>query len=107
MLSNNFLPSELMKVLLVPMNKNKKIISLDSRSYSPIALPTAASKVFELIFQNRMSPYIYTSDGTDMAEFSSKENVKTFLNPRSPVFVCFLDATKAFDRVNHTKLFNI
>ena len=59
---------------------------------------------------------MYTSDaqfgfkashGTDMAIFSFKESVKIYLNSGSPVFACFLDATKAFDRVNHTKLFNI
>ena len=73
-----------MKVLLVPMIKNKTLISSDSRNYRPIALPTAASKLFELILQNRMSPYMYTSDaqfgfkashGTDMAIFSFKESV--------------------------------
>ena len=82
----------------------------------PIALATAASKLFELILQNRMSLYMYTSDvpfgfkashGTVMAIFSFKESVKICLNSGSPVFVCFLDATKLFDTVNHTKLFNI
>ena len=63
-----------------------------------------------------MSPYMYTSDAqfgfkashcTDIALFSFKERVKIYLNSGSPVFVCFLDATKTFDMVNHTKLFNI
>ena len=88
----------------------------DSKIYRPIALPTAASNLFELTLQNRMSPYGYTydaqfsfkaSDGTDMAIFSFKKSVKIYLKSWSPVFVCFLDATKAFARVNHTKLFNI
>ena len=59
---------------------------------------------------------MYTSDaqfgfkaslGTNMAIFSYKESEKNYLNSGSPVFVCFLDVKKAFDRVNHTKLFNI
>ena len=63
-----------------------------------------------------MSPYMYTSDaqlafkashGTDKAIFFFKESVKIYLKFASPVIVWFLDATKAFDRVKHTKLFNI
>ena len=105
-----------MKVLLVPMIKNITLKFSDSRNYRPIALPTADSKLFEAILQNRMSPYMYTSDahigfkathGTDMALFSFKESVKIYLNSGSPVFVYFLNATKAFDRANHTELFNI
>ena len=116
MLGNIFWLSELMKVLLVPMITNKILISSNSRNYRPIALTKAASKLFELILQNRMSPYMYTSDaqfgfkashGTDMAIFPFKKSVNIYLNSGLPVFVCFLDSTKAFDRVNHTKLFNI
>ena len=115
MLSNTFLPSELMKILFVPKIKNKTLISSDSRNCRPIALLTAASKLIELILQKRMSPYIYTSDaqfgfkayhGIGMAMFSFEESVKIYMNSGSLVFVYFLDVTKAFDRVNHTKLFN-
>ena len=42
-----------------------------------------------------------------MAISSFKESVKIDLDSESPIFVCFLDATKTFDRVKHTKLFNI
>ena len=90
-----------MKVLLVPMIKNKTLISSDSRNYIPIALPTGASKLFELVLQNRISPYIYTPDaqfgfkaphGTDMAIFSFKESVENYLNSGSIFFVCFLQS---------------
>ena len=36
----------------------------------------------------------------------SKKFVYHYLRNRSPVFVCFLDARKAFDRVNHWTLFS-
>ena len=48
-----------------------------------------------------------TSNGTDLAIFFFGKNVKIYLNSRSPVFLCILDATKTFYRVNDTKLFNV
>ena len=89
---------------------------LNSIKYRASALPTSVSKMFELTSQKRMSPNMNISDaqfgfnashGTDMAIFCFKESDKKFLNCGSPAFICFLDATKAFDRENHTKLFNI
>ena len=100
MLSTSFLPSDLMRVLLVPMIKNKTLLSSDSINCRSIVLPTAASKLFELIQQSRISPYMWTSDvqfgfkashGTDMVKFSFKEILKIYLNSGSNVFVCFLD----------------
>ena len=42
---------------------------------------------------------------TEMAVYAFKETVDHYLRNRSPVFVCFLDARKVFDRVNHWTLF--
>ena len=41
-----------------------------------------------------------------MAIYALKEITDYYLRNSSPVFVCFLDASKAFDRVNHWKLFD-
>ena len=38
---------------------------------------------------------------TDMATFLPKQTIAHYNKYGSPVFVIFLDATKAFDRVNH------
>ena len=63
----------------------------DSKIYRPIALPTAASNLVELILHNRMSPYKNTSDAqfgfkdshdTDMVIYFFKENVKIYLNSK-------------------------
>ena len=78
-----------MKVSLVPMIKNKTLVSPDIRNCRLIALPMATPKLFQLILQNRMLPNMNTSDGqfafkashcTDMAIFSFKENVKIYLS---------------------------
>ena len=43
---------------------------------------------------------------TDMAVYVFKEIVDYYLRNRSPVFACFVDARKAFDRVNPWILFD-
>ena len=68
-----------MKVLLVPMNKNKTLTSSDSGRHGPIAHATAASKLFELILQNGMSPYMYTSDAQFGFKASHGKNWPYFL----------------------------
>jgi len=43
--------------------------------------------------------------GTDMCIFSLKQIIEFYQSKGSPVYVTFLDASKAFDRVNHWSLF--
>ena len=114
MLRYRFLPKNLMKVMLVPIMKCKTGNPMSSSNYRPIAITTAASKLLELIIQYRISGYMQTScsqfgfkseHGCDMAIFSFKQCVNYYVNAGSPIFSCFLDASKAFDRVNHRKLF--
>ena len=44
---------------------------------------------------------------TDMCVFILKEMIRFCRKHRTPVYVCFLVASKAFDCVNHWKLFNV
>ena len=41
-----------------------------------------------------------------MCIFTLKSVIKYYTQQSTPVYSCFLDASKAFDRVNHWKLFN-
>ena len=43
---------------------------------------------------------------TDMCIFTLKSVIKYYTRQSTPAFSCFLDASKAFDRVNHWKLFS-
>lgn len=115
MISHNFLPSSLSKVILSPIVKDKTGNISDKDNYRPIALATVSSKILERVILNRCKLNLTTSDhqfgfkqghSTDMAVFAFKEIVDHYLRNRSPVFVCFLDARKAFDRVNHWTLFD-
>jgi len=40
-----------------------------------------------------------------MCIYAMKEAVRKYRGQNSTVFLCFLDASKAFDRINHGKLF--
>ncbi|ELU13034.1 hypothetical protein CAPTEDRAFT_81038, partial [Capitella teleta] len=44
--------------------------------------------------------------GTDQCIYVLKEIVDSYRVMNSTVFLCFLDASKAFDRVNYFTLFN-
>ena len=115
MLKHGYLPKSLTKVVIVPIVKDKTGNISDKDNYRPIALASVSSKVLESIVLNRSRDVFCTSDhqfgfkpshSTDMAIYAVKELSEYYLRNNSPVFLCFLDAKKAFDRVNHWKLFD-
>ena len=42
---------------------------------------------------------------TDLCIFTVKSVTKYYTQENSPVFTCFLDASKAFDKINYYTLF--
>lgn len=111
---HGFLPPALTKVLLSPIVKDKSGNISDKDNYRPIALASVASKILETLVLNRSKLSLDTGDhqfgfkskrSTDMAIYAVKEITDYYIRNSSPVFVCFLDARKAFDRVNHWKLY--
>lgn len=109
------LPDSLLSVTLVPVIKDKtsKVGSLNN--YRPIALATVISKVLEKILLGQLNQFISTTDnqfgfraklGTDFCIYGLKEAARAYLRKHSSVLIGFIDASKAFDRVNHYKLFD-
>ena len=97
---------------MIPVIKNKagKITSKDN--YRPIALASLVSKVVEIIILHR---YLLTNPnqfgfkkklGTDQCIYVLKEIIDMYRVLNGSVFISFLDASKAFDRVNHSLLFD-
>ena len=83
-------------------------------NYRPIALSTIMSKIFELILLDRCSDCLKTSDnqfaykeehGTEMAITLLKNATAQYSERNTPVYACFLDMSKAFDKVCHDILF--
>ena len=107
---HGYLPAEFMKTAIVPIIKCKTGNSSVKNNYRPIALVTACSKIFELCLLEIIEVYLDTYDhqfgfkkqhSTDMCIFTLKSVIKYYTQQSTPVYSCFLDASKAFDRVNH------
>ncbi len=93
------------------MHRNLDFNSIDN--YRPIALASILSKVLERFLLMKLEMYVLTTDnqfgfkrkhGTNLCIYALKEIVSKYTSLNSSVCVCFIDASKAFDRINHEKL---
>ena len=92
-------------------NKSGKIMWKDN--YRPIALAIALGKIIEIILCCRLEHVLVTWSnqfgfkrklGTDHCIYTLKEMISFYSCLNSSVYTCFLDASKAFDRINHNIL---
>ena len=111
---HGYLPSDFMRTAMVPIIKNKTGDTSDKNNFRPMALITAASKLFEICILEVLEAYLLTYDhqfgfkckhSTDMCIFTVKSLVKYYTGQNTSVYTCLLDASKAFDRVNHWTFF--
>ena len=114
MLSHGFLPDAFMRTSIIPILKNKNGDTSAKSNYRPIAIVTAMSKIFELCLSRIMDVYLFTSDNqfgfkqkhsTDLCIYTVKSIIQYYNYYSSPVYTCFLDASKSFDRINHWTMF--
>ncbi len=104
-----------MYTVIVPIVKDKKGDLCSKDNYRPIAITSVFSKVFELVILDKYCDSLCDTtfnqygfkkkSSTDLCVFAFKEIVKIYRNQSSPVYICFIDASKAFDRVSHWILF--
>ena len=80
----------------------------------PLLSPQVASKLFESLILSRVSTFLTTClslfgfkkhHSTEMLIFLLKELFRHYIANGSSMYVIMLDASKAFDKVNHSKLF--
>ena len=116
MLRHGTSPNMLKTACMVPIPKNKKGNLCDSDNYRAIALISCLSKILDLILLKKYGDKFTTSDmqfgfkdgcSTNACTFVMKETVSYYINNGNYVYAAFLDATKAFDRVNYCKLFKL
>ena len=113
MIRHGIVPASLRDCILVPIPKPGKDPS-NSDNYRPIVLAPTLSKVFEWCLLFEFQTYFVTSplqfgfkpgSSSDLCTGLLKNVIHKYLNNDTHVFGCFLDASKAFDRVDHALLF--
>ena len=112
-LKHGYMPQLLRDCILVPVPKPNKNATC-SKSYRPIALAPHLSKVLEKCILMQYSSFFATSDlqfgfkqgfSTNLCTGIVKNIAVKYVSNGTNIFGCFLDASKAFDRVNHSLLF--
>ena len=101
--------------LIFPLIKNKRMSDSISNNYRAISLCSVLCKIFEYMILDALKNKLRS----DEYQFAYKESHSTTLctsmvlntihyytEQNSNVFTLFLDATKAFDKVKHSQLFN-
>ena len=113
-LMHGFIPSNCLETVINPILKNRNGNVQDTSNYRPIALATVISKLFEHVILAHIAPMCMSSDhqfgfkskhSTDMCVFLLKQAVSFYNKHDTPVYATFLDASKAYDRVDHFMLF--
>ena len=110
--STIFYPNKYLTRLKPLLNHGKTAVT-DPKNYRLIASVSVFSKVLEYIFLDKFSHLLHTSYlqfgykkdvSTNHAALSVKEIINHYTSRTSPIFACFLDASKAFDGVSFDEL---
>ena len=115
MLTHGVSSEDFNQCIIIPIPKDKRKSLSDSNNYRGIALSSSLNKLFEYVLLELTQDFLCSSDlqfgykeghSTNLCSFLVGQTIEYYLNNGSNVLALFLDASKAFDRVNHDKLFN-
>ena len=91
------------------------ICHCEKYNYRPIAITSVFSKMQELLIPVRYESVLFKTtrnqfgfkkgSSTDLCVFAFKEIVQMYHSQSSSIYICFIDASKAFDCVSHWILF--
>ena len=105
---------ELLVCAIIPLIKDKNGKDDDSNNYRGIALSSLFLKIFDWVLLILFDDQLRTDQNqfgfeagssTSMCSWTVVEVVNYFSSKGSPVFAALLDYRKAFDYVNHVKMF--
>ena len=114
MLVHGHMPSLFSVCALTPLVKNKNASKSNSDNYRLIAISSLILKILDnvilaLFGENFKSPFLQfgfqKNLSTTLCTWTMMETINFFTNRGSPMYVCLLDLTKAFDHVKHKILF--
>jgi exonuclease III len=109
-LFHGHLPVKLLETVLIPLVKDRKGVLTDRNNYRPIAITCVVSKVLETLILGKVCQSFSTSchqfgfkeaHSTDLCVFALKEIINFYNAGTTPVYACYLDAAKAFDKINY------
>jgi hypothetical protein len=114
MVAHSYVPSEFGKGIIVPLVKNKTGDLSSLSNYRAITLIPVISKLFESVLLRVTGDFLTTEEtqfgfkkgvGCSNAIFAMRTTVDYYVARGSTVFTAALDISKAYDCVNHYKLF--
>ena len=116
MIIHGISPKDLLIGTIIPIPKNKRVNVSNSDNFRGICLQSVICKVIDLVMLCKDEQCLQTSE----LQFGFKEGVSAasaaaivhetldyYINGKGSVYVLALDATKAFDRVEYSKLFKL
>jgi hypothetical protein len=113
---HGYMPSDLLLSTICSIPKDARGNICDMENYRGIALSSCISKIHDIIILNKYSSQLCTSEmqfafksqhSTSMCTMMLKEVASYFQRNNSDTYVAMIDASKAFDRVQHDKLFEV
>jgi hypothetical protein len=116
MLAHGYTPHCLSSSTIMSIPNDLRGNTCCSDNYRGITFCSSIVKVFGIVLIQKEGNKLGSSDmqfaykeghSTTMATSVLKETVKYYLQRHSNVYCCFLDATKAFDRIIHDLLFRL
>ena len=108
--THSYLPAPMIETIIVPIVKNNCGNLCDSNNYRPIALATLISKLFESVILLKCETFLETcpnqfgfkkGHSTEMCIYVLKEMIEFYKSCNISVIVTFLDASKAYDKIDH------
>ena len=116
MFVHGYTPECLLNSTIVSIPKDSRGNLSADDNYRGIALCSSLFKLFEGILIKKQDSKLTTSDmqyaykrnhSTTMCTMVLKDVVNQYLLKNSSVYCCFIDASKAFDRIRHDLLFDM
>ena len=116
MLIHGHQPSAITGATIASIPKDYKGDLTSDANYRGIALSSAIGKVVDAVFLQRNRDKLCSSDlqfafkpkmSTTLCTLVLKEVLRYYTCNSSPVYACSVDASKAFDRIRHDKLFQL
>ena len=113
-IQHEYVPEDFLRTVVTPIIKDTAASHSDSSNYRPVTLSCLFSQLFEHAILLKVGHLLLTDNlqfgfkpkhSTAHALFVLNETVNYYTSHGSNVFTCFLDCSKAFDKVSHNGLF--